>query len=236
MIESLTSNLETAIQSSPLVAIIISLIAGIVTSFTPCIYPLIPITVGFIGAKGAHTKLRGFFLSLMYVLGLAIVYASLGAFAALTGKFFGQIQSNPWTHLIIANLCIFFGLSMLDVISIQFTWLSRFGSPESKTKGAVSAILLGGSSALIAAPCTAPVLGIILTYVGTKQNVLFGIIMLLAFAFGLGALLILIGTFTGLLTSLPKSGPWMVRIKQGFGIMMILVGEYFLIKTGQLMI
>jgi len=79
------------------------------------------------------------------------------------------------------------------------------------------------------------VLGIILTYVGTKQNILFGIIMLFAFAFGLGFLLILIGTFTGLLTSLPKSGPWMVKIKQGFGILMILVGEYFLIKTGQLM-
>ncbi len=82
----------------------------------------------------------------------------------------------------------------------------------------------------------APVLGIILTYVGTKQNVLFGIIMLFAFAFGLGFLLILIGTFTGILTSLPKSGPWMVKIKQVFGILMILVGEYFLIKTGQLMI
>ncbi len=89
MIESLTGNLEAAIQSSPLVAVIISLLAGIATSFTPCIYPLIPITVGFIGAKGAPTRLRGFFLSLMYVLGLAIVYASLGAFAALTGQFFG---------------------------------------------------------------------------------------------------------------------------------------------------
>jgi len=236
MLESLTSNLEATIQASPLVAVMISLIAGIVTSFTPCIYPLIPITVGFIGAKGAPTRLRGFYLSLMYVLGLAIVYSSLGAFAALTGKFFGQIQSNPWTHLLIANICIFFGLSMLEVINIQFTWLSRLGTPESKTKGVISAILLGGSSALIAAPCTAPVLGIILTYVGTKQNVLFGIVMLLSFAFGLGFILILIGTFTGLLTSLPKSGPWMVKIKQGFGIMMILVGEYFLIKSGQLMI
>ena len=115
MIENLTTNLETAIQSAPLVAIAISLAAGIVTSFTPCVYPLIPITIGFIGAKGSTTKLRGFYLSLMYVLGLAIVYSALGAFAALTGKFFGQIQTNPWMHVVVANMCIIFGLAMLDV-------------------------------------------------------------------------------------------------------------------------
>jgi thiol:disulfide interchange protein DsbD len=235
MIENLTSNLEVAIQSAPLFAILISLLAGIATSFTPCVYPLIPITVGFIGAK-SKTRLRGFYLSLMYVIGLAIVYSSLGAFAALSGKLFGQIQTNPWAHLVVANICIFFGLAMLDVINIQFTWFSRFTATENKSKGGLSAILLGGSSALIAAPCAAPVLGILLTYVGTKQNIFLGISMLFSFAFGMGFLLILIGTFTGLITSLPRSGFWMVKIKKGFGILMILVGEYFLIKMGQLMI
>ena len=236
MIENLTGNLEAAIQSAPLLAVIISLAAGVATSFTPCVYPLIPITVGFIGAKGSKTKIRGFYLSLMYVLGLAIVYSSLGAFAALTGKLFGQIQTNPWAYLVVANICIIFGLAMLDVINIQFAWFARFGVTEAKTKGGISAILLGGSSALIAAPCAAPVLGVLLTYVGTKQNVPLGIAMLFSYAFGMGFLLILIGTFAGLLTSLPRSGDWMARIKKGFGIMMIIVGEYFLIKMGQLMI
>jgi thiol:disulfide interchange protein DsbD len=236
MIENLTGNLEAAIQSAPLLAVVISLAAGVATSFTPCVYPLIPITVGFIGAKGSTTRIRGFYLSLMYVLGLAIVYSSLGAFAALTGKLFGQIQTNPWAYLVVANICIIFGLAMLDVINIQFTWFARFGVAEAKTKGGISAILLGGSSALIAAPCAAPVLGVLLTYVGTKQNVLLGIAMLFSYAFGMGFLLILIGTFAGLLTSLPRSGDWMVRIKKGFGIMMIIVGEYFLIKMGQLII
>jgi thiol:disulfide interchange protein DsbD len=236
MIENLTGNLEAAIQSAPLLAVVISLAAGVATSFTPCVYPLIPITVGFIGAKGSTTRIRGFYLSLMYVLGLAIVYSSLGAFAALTGKLFGQIQTNPWAYLVVANICIIFGLAMLDVINIQFTWFARFGVAEAKTKGGISAILLGGSSALIAAPCAAPVLGVLLTYVGTKQNVLLGIAMLFSYAFGMGFLLILIGTFAGLITSLPRSGDWMVRIKKGFGIMMIIVGEYFLIKMGQLII
>ncbi len=236
MIENLTGNLEVAIHSAPLFAILISLLAGIATSFTPCVYPLIPITVGFIGAHGSNTRLRGFYLSLMYVIGLAIVYSSLGAFAALSGQLFGQIQTNPWAHLVVANICIFFGLAMLEVINIQFTWFSRFTATESKSKGGRSSILLRGSSALIAAPCAAPVLGMLLTYVGTKQNIFLGIAMLFSFALGMGFLLILVGTFTGLITSLPRSGFWMVKIKKGFGIVMILVGEYFLIKMGQLMI
>ena len=235
MIENMTANLETAIQSAPLVAIAISLAAGIATSFTPCVYPLIPITIGFIGAKGSTTKLRGFYLSLMYVLGLAIVYSALGAFAALTGKFFGQIQTNPWMHLVVANICIIFGLAMLDVITIEFTWFARFSSPQAESKGGLTALFIGGSSALISGPCTAPVLAVLLTYVGTKQNVLFGIGMLFSYAFGMGFLLIIIGTFTGLISSLPKSGQWMVRVKKGFGFLMIVVGEYFLVKAGQFM-
>jgi len=236
VIENLTNNLEATIQSTPILAVVISLAAGIVTSFTPCVYPLIPITIGLIGAKGSKTRFRGFYLSLMYVLGLAIVYSSLGAFAALTGRLFGQIQTNPWAHLVVANVCILFGLAMLEVITIQFTWFARYDITDIKAKGGISAILLGGISALIAAPCTVPVLGVLLTYVGTKQNIPLGIIMLFSFAFGMGFLLILIGSFAGLLTSLPRSGLWMVRIKKGMGIIMIMVGEYFLVKMGKLML
>jgi cytochrome c-type biogenesis protein len=235
MLDTFTRNLEHAIQTAPLIAIAISLAAGIATSFTPCVYPLIPITVGFIGAKGSTTRLRGFYLSFMYVVGLALIYSCLGAFAALTGKFFGQIQTNPWVHLVVANLCIIFGLAMLDVINIQFTWDPLHSAFRMKRRGGMTAMAMGGASALIAAPCTAPVLGILLTFVSTKQNIPLGVTMLFSYAFGMGFLLILIGTFTGLLTSLPRSGEWMVRIKKAFGIMMIAVGEHFLIKAGQLM-
>lgn len=236
MPENLINYLESSIQSSPILAVFISLLAGILTSFTPCIYPLIPVTLGFIGAKGSETRLRGLYLSLMYVLGLAIVYSFLGAFAALTGKFFGQIQTNPWAYFIVANIYILFGLAMLGVININFSWLSKIRVSGKKNKGGLSAVLFGGSSALIAAPCSAPVLGVLLTYVGTKQNIFFGLLMLFFFAFGLGFILILIGTFTGLMVSFPKSGPWMVGIKKGMGILMILMGEYLLFKMGQLMI
>jgi cytochrome c-type biogenesis protein len=235
MLDTFTQNLESAIHTAPLIAIAISLAAGVATSFTPCVYPLIPITVGFIGAKGSPTRIRGFYLSLMYVIGLALVYSCLGAFAALTGKFFGHIQSNPWVHFLVANICIVFGLAMLDVITIQFTWDPLHSAFRMERRGGITSLAMGGASALIAAPCTAPVLGILLTFVGTKQNIPLGITMLFAYAFGMGFLLILIGTFTGLLTSLPRSGEWMVRIKKVFGVMMIAIGEYFLIKAGQLM-
>lgn len=235
MLETFTGNLEHSIQTAPLIAIAISLAAGIATSFTPCVYPLIPITLGIIGAKGSPTRIRGFYLSFMYVIGLAVIYSCLGAFAALTGKFFGHIQSNPWIHLVVANLCIIFGLAMLDVITIQFTWDPLHSVFHIKRRGGMTAMAMGGASALIAAPCTAPVLGILLTFVGTKQNIPLGMIMLFSYAFGMGFLLIVIGTFTGLITSLPRSGEWMVRIKKGFGILMIAAGEYFLIKAGQLM-
>jgi thiol:disulfide interchange protein DsbD len=139
-------------------------------------------------------------------------------------------------HLVVANMCIIFGLAMLDVITIEFTWFARFGSPKTEGKGGLTALLIGGSSALISGPCTAPVLAILLTYVGTKQNVLFGISMLFSYALGMGFLLIIIGTFTGLISSLPQSGQWMVRIKKAFGFLMIAVGQYFLVKAGQFMI
>ncbi len=236
MVENLSTSLETAIHAAPLLAIAIAFAAGVLTSFTPCVYPLIPITVGLIGVKGSVTKVRGFYLSFLYVIGLAMVYSSLGAFTALTGRLFGHIQTNPWIYLAVANICILFGLSMLEVFTINLPWLSRFASAGSRTQGGMAAFFLGGTSAFVAAPCTAPVLGILLTYVGTQQNITFGILMLFFYACGMGLLLLLIGTFTGVLTALPRSGIWMVRIKKGLGLLMVLVGEYFLIKSGQLMI
>ncbi len=234
--EHLLSRFDVYLYGSPLVALLASFLAGVLTSFTPCVYPLIPITVGFIGAKGSSTKTRGFYLSLLYVLGLACVYAALGAFAALSGKLFGQISTNPWTYIFVGNLCLLFGLSMLDVFTLQIQFLSAWQPQVRKSGGGLSAFVFGGCSGLIAGPCTTPVLGALLAFVASRQNIALGILMLFVFALGMGSLLILVGTFTGVLSSLPRSGPWIVRVKKGFGFLMIIVGEIFLIKAGQLMV
>jgi thiol:disulfide interchange protein DsbD len=234
--EHLISQFDTYLYGSPLLALLIAFLAGVLTSFTPCIYPLIPITVGFIGARSSANKIRGFYLSLFYVFGLSFVYASLGAFASLSGKLFGQINTNPWTYLLVGNVCVFFGLSMLDVFTLQFHFFSKWQPSLKQTKGVTTAFIFGGFSALVAGPCTTPVLGALLGYVASRQNVLFGFVMLFCFAIGMSLLLLVVGTFTGALSSLPASGTWMNRAKKCFGIFMILVGEFFIIKAGQLLV
>ncbi len=207
--------------------------AGVLVSFSPCVYPLAPITLSFIGAQSNGLKFRGFLLSCIYVLGLAVTYSALGAIAALTGKLFGQIATHPITYAVAANIFILFGLSFLGVFDVP-----AFGiyiQNKIKINNKISVFFFGMVSGLIVGPCIAPALGAILVYVATRQNLIYGISLLFAFAYGVGSVLILIGTFGSALAGLPKSGSWLVRIKMVCGIILILAGEYFLIQAGRRM-
>lgn len=232
------TNPETYLQGSLILAFLAVYVGGVLTSFTPCVYPVIPITVAYIGAHGSSSKGKGFVLSLVYVLGMAVVYTSLGGFAALTGRLFGQIQSNPWVYLAVANVCIIMGLSMLGLFMI-FIPLPRFlagaGRGEEK-KGVIGSFFVGALSGLIVGPCTAPILAVLLSLVATGQNVVFGMSLMFVFSLGLGTLLIIIGTFAKVLAGIPKSGIWMTRVNRTFGIILLLMGEYFLLKAGSLWI
>ncbi len=229
------NNIEQVIQTNPMLAFVAVFAAGVFVSFTPCVYPVIPLTLGVIGAKSAGSRSKGFFLSLTYVLGMAVTYAVLGAFASLSGKLFGQIASNPITYFIVANACLLLGLSMLGVFSIPQILLGAPGAPAKKG-GYLSVFVMGLFSGLIVGPCTAPVLAAILVYVGSKQNVIYGFSLLFVFGYGVGFLMIILGTFTGFLASLPKSGLWLERVKKIFGWVLILAAEYLFIKMGGLLI
>jgi thiol:disulfide interchange protein DsbD len=216
-------------------AILLAFVGGILASFTPCSYPMIPITVAFIGGKTEGRRWRGFMLALFYVFGLAVVYSLLGAFAALTGQMFGSLTTNRWTYLVVGNICLFFGLATVGAIPLPPpAFLNRLRVKDMPGHDVMNSILLGGASALVVSTCTTPILGVLLTIVATQGKLLWGIGMLFAFAYGMGSLVILVGTFTGLLTSLPRSGIWMLRIQRFFGLIMILAAEYFFIKTGEL--
>lgn len=217
--------------NSPFVFIIV-FIGGVLVSFTPCAYPLIPITIGFIGAKSAGSRLRGLLLSLSYVAGIAVVYSLLGAIASISGKVFGSLTSTPIVYFITANVFLILGISMLGVFNLPLPKLLL--RPGVKSGGVISAFLLGLVSALVVGPCTAPVLGGLLVYVATKENIFYGMLLLFIFAYGMGALLILLGTFTALLTALPKSGAWLERIKKACGAVLVLAAEYFFVKAGGL--
>jgi thiol:disulfide interchange protein DsbD len=199
---------------------------------------LIPVTVGFIGAQGPSSKLRGFFLSLFYVGGLAFTYSILGGVAALSGRLFGQMQTTPWTYFIMANLCLIMGLSMLDVFSISLPVSQKLMKLTGNTykKGFLGSFLMGAVSGVVIGPCTAPALAVLLGYVAIKTNLLLGMSLLFVFALGMGTLLIIVGTFAGVIAALPQSGKWMTKIKLIFGLILIGAAEYFLYTAGALSI
>ncbi|MCK5260305.1 MAG: sulfite exporter TauE/SafE family protein [Candidatus Omnitrophica bacterium] len=209
--------------------------AGVLVSFTPCVYPVMPLTASFIaGVNTKGTKWMGFIISLIYVFGLALTYCALAVLAALTGKMFGQIQNSPVIFIFIANVFIFFGLVMFDVIP-----LANFGvnvQNKIKIKNVWTVILFGMASGLAVGACTAPMLGALLMYAASKQNILHAASLMFVFSYGVGASLILVGTFSGILGNLPKSGVWLIRVKQFCGLVLIIAAEYFLIKAGTLLL
>lgn len=203
--------------------------AGVVVSFSPCVYPLMPITAGFIaGVNTTGTKLRGFVASLIYVLGLSITYSGFGVFAVLTGRLFGSVQANPFVSLFVACILLLFGFAMLDVISIP-AFGKKFQN-KIRPKNLFAVFLFGMISGLVVSPCTAPILGTLLLYVSSKQNWLHSLSLLFVFSYGVGFSLILVGTFGGLLARMPKSGKWLVRIKQISAAILFLAAIYFLVK------
>jgi thiol:disulfide interchange protein DsbD len=209
----------------------ISFLAGVGSSFTPCIYPLIPVTVSVLGSRKAESKLRGFLLAFSYVFGIAVTYAALGMVAALTGSLFGSLSSNPWVLLGVASFIMAMALNMLDVFQINFSGLS-IGSGKQHKPGLFVNFLYGLTFGLIASPCTAPPLAAILTWVGSTHNLILGPLYLFAFALGMGSVLLLVGTFTSLLGRVPRSGDWMVWIKKIMGYLLILMAGYFTFQAG----
>ncbi|MBI4835030.1 MAG: sulfite exporter TauE/SafE family protein [Planctomycetes bacterium] len=234
--DNLLQTLEGYIQGPFILAYLAVYAAGILVSFTPCVYPVIPMTVAFIGGQSQGSRLKGLGLSVFYVLGMAITYTVLGSIAALTGMLFGRIQTNPWTYFIVANICILLGLSMLEVFELPLPSFLNKLQPKGAKRGFIGSFLVGAASGLVLGPCTAPVLAVLLAIIASQQNVAFGISLLFIFALGMGTLLIIIGAFTGLLSNMPHADAWMVKIKKLFGWILIATGEYFLIMSGKMFV
>ena len=234
---NLAASLEGALGSSLLFSAGICFGGGVLASLSPCVYPLLPVVATYVGSRsiGEQTRTKAFFMSLAYVLGLAMVYTALGMVAAMTGSLFGGIASTPWARIAVANVFIFLGLNILDVFPLPL-FSGQGGSSGSDRQGFLGAFTLGAASGVVASPCTAPVLGVVLTYVTTTQDVLRGGALLSAFIPRLGLLLLIVGTFSGVLAALPKPGNWMNHLKKGLGLIMILLGEYYLILAGQVML
>ena len=232
--------------SSPLLAVPVLFAGGVLTSLNPCIYPMIPITAAIVGGNelgvassesGGRPKWRTALLTLTYVVGLASVYSILGLVAGLTGTLFGTISTNPWLYFFMANLLVFSALMLFDVLPVPVPrWAIERASRAGTAGRYGGAFLMGAASGLVAAPCGAPIMAAVLTWVSTTQSAALGFVYLLSFSLGMCTLLVIVGLSSGALARLPRSGMWMVWVKRGFGIVMLAVAEYYLIKMGQLLI
>jgi thiol:disulfide interchange protein DsbD len=235
------THISTQLSSSPLTALPILFIAGVLTSLAPCIYPMIPITAAIVGgsAVGEAPRARSqtVFLTFAYVLGLSLAYASVGLFAGLTGTLFGSVSTNPWVYFAMANLLILAALAMLEVIPVRVpAWLLTRAATAGKGGSLYGVFVMGAASGLVAAPCSAPVMAAVLTWVTATKSGVLGFIYLFVFSLGMCTLLILVGLFSGTVARLPKAGAWMVWIKRIFALIMLAVAEYYLVQMGLLLI
>lgn len=207
---------------------VVAFIAGFLVSLTPCVYPLLPVSIGYIGIRSEGSRLKGFFLSLIYTIGIALTYSLLGLFASLTGRLFGSISVDPRINIFVGIVIILFGLSMFGLFEIPIPYLNK--RPSFKKGSFLSTFILGLVSGLIISPCLTPVLGSILAYITTKQNIFYGASLLFVFAFGMGFIFILSGTLSVAILSLPKLGKISEYIKKIFSLIIIIFGLYMIVK------
>jgi cytochrome c-type biogenesis protein len=232
------SSLPHQLALNPFLAVVVLYLGGVMTSLTPCVYPMIPITAAIVGGQsvGGASRRRVAALVAAYVTGLSVVYSALGVFAGLSGTMFGSVSTNPWLYLFMANLLLVAALAMLDVIPFRLpAFLSR-ASAAGKGGSIPGTFTMGAVSGLVAAPCSAPVMAVVLTWVATTKSGTLGFVYLLAFSLGMCSLLVVIGLFAGALAGLPKAGIWMLWIKRVLAVIMIGVAEYYLMQMGQLLI
>ncbi len=231
------STITDRLTSSPLTAIPVLFAAGVLTSLTPCVYPMVPITAAIVGGTGTGTAVprsRVLWLTLAYVIGLALVYSLLGLLAGLSGTLFGTVSANPWLLFGMANLLLLAALAMLDVIPVRLPAVIAAKSASVGESGrAGGAFLMGAASGLVAAPCSAPVMAAVLTWVSRTKSAGLGFLYLFSFSLGMCTLLVAVGLFSGTVSRLPKAGVWMIWIKRVFALTMIGAAEYYLIKAGQ---
>lgn len=209
------------------VRFLIAFLLGLLFSLTPCIYPMIPITIGIIQAQGSSSFGRNFSMALAYTMGISTTYALFGLAAALAGHAFGSMMNNPIVIILIIALLIYSALSLFGFYEIR---MPRFLQGRNTSKGGsfLAAFLFGAASGTIASPCLSPGLFFMLTLVATLKNIWIGFLLLFVFAVGLSIPLLVVGTFSGALNMLPRAGSWMIEIKYLCGIMLLGMCFYFL--------
>jgi thiol:disulfide interchange protein DsbD len=203
-------------------------VLGLALNLTPCVYPMIPVTIGYFSKQSEGRPSRVFGLALMYLLGIAVTYSLMGVVAALTGQMFGALLQNAWVLVGVAAIMVALALSLFGVYQIQAPNFIRQKVSGDSGGGVLGALSMGLVVGIVAAPCVGPVTIGLLTYVGATGNPWVGFWMFFTMSVGLGIPYVALGTFSGGLKKLPRSGVWMIWVEKLFGFAMLGLALYFI--------
>ena len=224
-----SDTISNALESQGLlIGLLLVFLGGLALNLTPCVYPLIPITVGYFGGQSEGSTAKLFFMGILFILGLAVTYSAIGVITSLTGAIFGALLQNPIVILIIVAIMVALSLSMFGVYEFKLpdSLVNKAGGAKA---GLFGAFFMGLTMGIVAAPCIGPfVLGLV-TYVATKQDPFFGFLLFFVLALGLGTPYLFLAIFSGKIKKLPRAGEWMDAVKHIFGFILIGMALYFLL-------
>ena len=221
--DSLANQLE---ESGLLLTLIIVFLGGLALNLTPCVYPLIPITIGFFGGQSEGKTSRLFLMGLFYVLGMALTYSIVGVITALSGAIFGALLQNTFVILFIVLIFIALSLSMFGVYEFKLpdSLVAKAGGAKS---GLFGAFFMGLTMGIVAAPCIGPFVIGLVTYVAAKGDPYYGFLLFFVMAVGLGVPYLVLALFSGKIKNLPRAGFWMDAVKHIFGFILLGMAIYF---------
>jgi thiol:disulfide interchange protein DsbD len=214
-------------ESGLFYAFLFIFLGGLALNLTPCVYPLIPITISYFGGQSEGNKTALILRAVVYVLGMSVTYSILGVLAALTGSLLGSALQNPFVLIFVALVMVGLALSMFGLYEIRVPQsLAVLGSKN--RSGYLGTLFMGLTVGLIAAPCIGPFVLGLLTYVSEIGDPLLGFWMFFVLALGLGTPFLILGIFSGAASRLPRSGAWMVWVRNIFGFILLGMAIYFL--------
>lgn len=206
--------------------LLLTFVAGLALNLTPCVYPLIPITISFFLSQKQQGGTAAWPLAIMYVLGMSVTYSALGVAAALSGALFGAALQSPWVVALIVAVMLALAASMFGLWELRVpTFVMNLSGGRAGLGGS---LVMGLVVGLVAAPCIGPFVLGLLTYVGQKQDAFLGFLLFFVLSLGLGLPYLLLAVSTGALEKLPNSGAWMLGVRKLFGVLLIGLAAYFL--------
>lgn len=205
-----------------LLGILIIFIWGLALNLTPCIYPLIPITISYFGAQSSGNKLQSILMGVFYAVGMAVTYSLMGLIAALTGSMLGTALQNPIVVIFIAAIFLALATSMFGLWEIRVPQSLALAGNKNRS-GYFGSLMMGLLVGFIAAPCIGPIVLSLLVYVGKLGNPFMGFFLFFILSLGLGVPYIFLAAFSSSISKLPRSGEWMISVKVIFGLVLIVM-------------